>query len=198
MSVQTDQQTDAGRSSGNISNNNKFLTFCLGEEEYGVEILCVREIIGITNITPLPQTPPHVKGIINLRGKIIPVIELRAKFGMDTLAFTDETCIIVVEVMQKGAEESFQTGVIVDSVREVMDIDSAQIEPSPRFGGNLNTEYIMGMGKAKDRVIILLDINRVLTLEEIGHLNEATAGLTPGNHLADNKETENSADSVAA
>ncbi len=163
--------TDA--STLDTSNDNKFLSFCLGQEEYGVEILRVREIIGIIDITPLPQTPDYVKGVINLRGKIIPVIELRSKFAMPFVEYNDETCIIVVEVADPTGVDQFQMGVIVDTVSEVIDIAKEQIEPAPRFGCSLNTNYILGMGKAKDKVIILLDIDKVLTQEELGGLSRA-------------------------
>jgi purine-binding chemotaxis protein CheW len=156
------------------ANDNKFLSFRLGEEEYGIEILCVREIIGIIDITPLPQTPEYVKGVINLRGKIIPVIELRSKFEMPTVEYTEETCIIVVEVREANSGDQFQIGVIVDTVSEVLDIHRDQIEPAPRFGCSLDTEYILGMGKTKDKVIILLDIDKVLTQDEIGSLARAS------------------------
>lgn len=153
----------------NKSNDNqdKFLSFCLGNEEYGLEILRVREIIGVLDITPLPQTASYVKGVINLRGKIIPVIELRNKFGMQSIAYDEETCIIVVEVNDSASSEQFEMGVIVDSVREVKNIGKSMIEPAPKFGGALNTEYIMGMGKVTEgdheRVLILLDIDKVLS-----------------------------------
>jgi purine-binding chemotaxis protein CheW len=142
---------------------NKFLSFCLGSEEYGLEILKVREIIGVIDITPLPQTPDYVKGVINLRGKIIPVIELRTKFGLPSVEFTDETCIIVVEVAHPTTGENFQTGVVVDTVREVLDIDREQIEPAPSFGCSIPLDFILGMGKVKDKVIILLNINNIMT-----------------------------------
>jgi len=167
------------------ANDNKFLSFCLGSEEYGVEILRVREIIGIIDITPLPQTPDYVKGVVNLRGKIIPVIELRAKFGMPPVEYNEETCIIVVEVTDERGEDQFQIGVVVDTVREVMDVPRDKIEPAPRFGCALNTEYILGMGKTKDKVIILLDIDRVLTVEEIGGL---TVAAEASQHLANELE----------
>jgi len=163
-----------GSAAFGTANDNKFLSFCLGQEEYGVEILRVREIIGIIDITPLPQTPVYVKGVINLRGKIIPVIELRSKFGMPSVDYNVETCIIVVEVAEDGGDEQFQIGVIVDTVSEVMDIPRDKIEPAPRFGCSLNTEYILGMGKAKDKVLILLDIDRVLTQDELGEITAAT------------------------
>lgn len=157
-------------------NENKFLTFCLGKEEYGVEILRVREIIGIIDITPLPQTPNYVKGVINLRGKIIPVIELRTKFNLDAVEYTEATCIIVVEVSDKEIDEDFQMGVIVDEVSEVLDIRRENIESAPRFGTDLNTDYILGMGKVqqddKQKVIILLDIDKVMTQEDMTSISD--------------------------
>ena len=165
----------AGALSQGDSNGNKFLSFCLGHEEYGIEILRVREIIGLLDITPLPQTPDYVKGVVNLRGKIIPVIELRAKFGMSSVEYTEETCIIVVEVTDPDGVERFQTGVVVDTVSEVTNIDKAQIEPPPRFGCQLNTDFILGMGKVKEKVIILLDIDKVLTQEDFAGLSQISA-----------------------
>ena len=159
----------------NDSNDNKFLSFRLDREEYGIEILRVREIIGLLDITPLPQTPEYVKGVVNLRGKIIPVIELRTKFGMPSIEYTEETCIIVVEVTDPDGLEQFQMGVVVDIVSEVTDIDKSQIEPPPRFGCQLNTDFILGMGKVKKKVIILLDIDKVLTQEDFAGLSQITA-----------------------
>lgn len=139
----------------------KYLTFALGPEEYGLEILKVREIIGYMSITAVPQMPDYVKGVINLRGQVIPVIDLRAKFGMETTSVTDATCIIVVEITQNGRECS--TGIIVDRVEEVLDIDGGNIEQAPEFGSSVNTDFIMGMGKIGETVKILLDIDRVLS-----------------------------------
>ena len=138
----------------------KYLTFALGPEEYGLEILKVREIIGYMEITAVPQTPSHVKGVINLRGQVIPVIDLRAKFGMDTTETTEETCIIVVEISQ--ADRKFNTGIVVDHVQEVLDIPGEDIEPAPQFDSSVDTSFILGMGKIGDSVKILLDINKVL------------------------------------
>ena len=163
---------------------NKFLTFCLGQEEYGVEILRVREIIGIIGITPLPQMPVYVKGVINLRGKIIPVIELRTKFALPSIEYTEATCVIVVEVSENNDSDHFQMGVIVDSVSEVLDIDRDDIEPAPRFGSALKTEYILGMGKISDddqeKVIILLDIDKVMTQEDLASLSSAGSQVDTG------------------
>ena len=138
----------------------KYLTFALANEEYGLEILKVREIIGYMEITAVPQTPAYVKGVINLRGQVIPVVNLRTKFGMETTDTTEETCIIVVETGQKG--HSFSTGIVVDHVEEVLDIAGEDIEEAPQFGSAVNTDFILGMGKIGETVKILLDIDRVL------------------------------------
>jgi len=148
----------------------KYLTFTLGHEQYGLEILKVREIIGYMEITAVPQTPRYVKGVINLRGQVIPVIDLRAKFGMETKEITEESCIIVVEIHQDGRE--FSTGVAVDKVEEVLDIAGENIEEAPQFGSSVNTDFILGMGKIGDSVKILLDIDQVLTSEDIGSFAE--------------------------
>ena len=143
----------------------KYLTFALAHEEYGLEIFKVRESIGYMDITAVPQTPSHVKGVINLRGQVIPVVDLRAKFGMDTMEITEETCIIVVEITQ--GDRNFQTGIVVDHVQEVLDIQGEDIEPAPQFGSNVDTDFILGMGKIGDTVKILLDIDKVLAGDEL-------------------------------
>lgn len=143
----------------------KYLTFALGPEEYGLEILKVREIIGYIDVTAVPQTPHYVKGVINLRGQVIPVIDLRAKFGMDTADVTEQTCIIVVEIAQDA--QTFSTGIVVDHVQEVLDIDGGNIEEAPQFGASVNTDFILGMGKIGESVKILLDINAVLSKADL-------------------------------
>ncbi|MFC1677533.1 chemotaxis protein CheW [Planctomycetota bacterium] len=149
-----------------LDKEGKYLTFALASEEYGLEILKVREIIGYMDITAVPQTPGHVKGVINLRGQVIPVIDLRAKFGMDTAEVTEETCIIVVEIAQ--GKRTFSTGIVVDRVQEVLDIDGTDIEDAPQFGSSVDTNFILGMGKIGDTVKILLDIDKVLAGENLG------------------------------
>ena len=144
----------------------KFLTFLLQEEEYGLEILKVREIMGLMDITTVPQTPDYVRGVINLRGQVIPVVDLRLKFGMDKGEDDKRTCIIVVDV------EGVMMGIVVDTVSEVIDIDSSHIEATPSFGTELNTDYILGMGKVQGKVKILLDIDKVLTSEELVMMGE--------------------------
>ncbi|MEM1423200.1 MAG: chemotaxis protein CheW [Planctomycetota bacterium] len=149
-------------------NDNKFLTFRLGEENYGVHILRVREIIGLIEITALPRTPDYVKGVINLRGKIIPVVQLRVRFGLEEIEDTESTCIIVVEVENAENDDKHQVGVIVDSVSEVLDIPPGGIEPAPRFASEVECNYIHGMGKVPghegeaDEVVVLLDLDNIL------------------------------------
>ncbi|MGR3173779.1 MAG: chemotaxis protein CheW [Candidatus Scalindua sp.] len=139
----------------------KFLTFVLGSEVYGIEILRVREIMGLLDITTVPQIPDYMKGVINLRGKVVPVIDLRLKFSMPEEEHTKETCIIVAEV------NNTSIGIIVDSVSEVLDIKSEEIEETPSFGQGIDTDFIMGLGKTKDKIIILLDIEKVLSSEDL-------------------------------
>lgn len=139
----------------------KFLSFRLFKEDYALDALRVVEIVGIVDITPVPQTPDFVKGVINLRGKVIPVVDLRIRFNMPEESYTDETCIIVVEVGE------LQMGVIIDTVLEVLDIESGDIEPPPSFGVEVNTDYIYGMGKIDGKAKILLNIDKVLTSEEL-------------------------------
>ena len=151
-----------------LKREGKYLTFALALEEYGLEILKVREIIGYTSITAVPQMPSHVKGVINLRGQVIPVIDLRVKFGMDPADVTDQTCIIVVEISRDS--RTFSTGIVVDQVQEVLDISAQNIENAPQFGADARTDFILGMGKVEKRVKILLDIDKVLVSEALGEL----------------------------
>lgn len=148
-----------------VEKEGKYLTFALGAEEYGLEILKVREIIGYMDITAVPQTPHYVKGVINLRGQVIPVIDLRANFGMEITEVTEETCIIVVEI--SNGNRKFSTGVVVDRVQEVLDIKCKDIEQAPQFGASVNTDFILGMGKISNSVKILLDIDRVLANDDL-------------------------------
>ncbi len=134
----------------------KFVTFFLVDEEYGLEILKVHEIIGMMNITRVPRTPDCVRGVINLRGKFIPIVDLRLKFSMPPTEDTEQTCIIVVQ------SNGLQVGVVVDRVSEVLDINSDDIEETPSFGQGINTDYILGIGRAEGSVKLLLDIDKVL------------------------------------
>ena len=162
-------RTESGTHESRNANENKFLSFCLGDEQFGVEILRVREIIGLIAITPLPQTPPYVRGVMNLRGRIIPVIDLRLRFGLPSTEATKETCIVVLEATENDGPHTVM-GAIVDSVREVQDIPKSMIEPAPEFGCEIPLRYILGMGKVKDKerdlVVVLLEIAEVIGMRD--------------------------------
>jgi purine-binding chemotaxis protein CheW len=145
----------------------KFLTFFLDEEEYGIEILKVQEIIGLMPVTRVPRTPAHVMGVVNLRGKVVPVVDLRLRFAMEAIEATELTCIIVVQA------RGLRFGLVVDRVSEVVDLPADEVEDPPTFGAEINTEYIMGMGKSDARVKILLDIDRVLSDDDLDELAKA-------------------------
>ena len=149
----------------------KYLTFTLAEEEYGIGILKIKEIIGMMPITSVPQTPSFVKGVINLRGKVIPVLDLRMRFEMETIDYTERTCIIVVEIESRAG--TVMIGIVVDSVSEVLNIKGDDIEDTPAFGTGINTDYILGMAKMGGGVKILLNIDRVLSDREIDLLEDA-------------------------
>ena len=150
----------------------KYLTFSLAKEEYGIGILKIKEIIGMLPITAVPQTPAFVKGVINLRGKVIPVVSLRLRFGLPEIDYTERTCIIVVEI--HVAAGATVIGIVVDSVSEVLNIKGDEIERTPEFGTRINTDFILGMAKKEGGVKILLDIDKVLTAEEIGQLRKSS------------------------
>ena len=154
-----------------VQKEGKYLTLSLAGEEYGIEILKVKEIIGMMPITPVPLTPPFVKGVINLRGKVIPVVNLRLKFEMEEVAYSERTCIIVVEIKRQGG--SVLIGNVVDSVSEVLNIKANDIEETPTFGARMDTDYILGMAKMNGGVKILLDISRVLNADEINVCEKA-------------------------
>jgi purine-binding chemotaxis protein CheW len=148
------------RSMANAAGGGKYLTFMLGREEYGLPVLKVREIIKVMDITHVPQVAAHVLGVINLRGKVIPVIDLRRKFGFAAQDHTERTCIIVAEV--DLAQAVVMMGVVVDAVSEVVNVTAAEIDSAPDFGGQNQTDYILGLAKVKGTVKILLDLDRVL------------------------------------
>jgi purine-binding chemotaxis protein CheW len=151
----------------------KYLVFQLGSEEYGVPVIKVREIMGLQDITAVPQTPAHVKGVINLRGKVVPVIDLRARFSLTQAEYTQRTCIVVLEVVAaKAARGGLQMGVIVDGVSEVLNVQDNEIEDTPEFGGGTKVPFVLGMAKVKGKVKILLDIDQVLNSSELAGLSE--------------------------
>lgn len=151
----------------------KYLTFFLDNEEYGVEILKVQEIIGRLPITPVPLTSKYIRGVINLRGKIHPIMDLKVKFGMAETPITDDTCIIVIKT------SGMMMGVLVDKVSEVVNISSGDIEDPPAFGTDVNLNYLLGVGKTGERIRLLLDIERVITTSDIIHMKKVTTGDHP-------------------
>ena len=155
----------------NANSSQQYVTFSLGEELFGVEVARTREILSLTPVTKVPQTPDYLLGVINLRGQVVPVVDMRLKLGMVAGAETEDTCIIVVDVMVDG--ETITVGALADAVREVMDIRSDQIEPPPRLGTRLNTEFINGMGKVDDQFMILLNIDRIFNSDELAWVQDA-------------------------
>jgi purine-binding chemotaxis protein CheW len=170
QSVTPNSKLAAGQANAHLAG--KYMAFRLANEDYGLAILKVREIIGMMDITRVPCTDSYIRGVINLRGKVIPVIDLRAKFGMEPCQTTDQTVIIVVQYATNRGEITM--GVLVDQVQEVLSIDAEKIEPAPSFGsGVMNADFILGIGKADKRVIFLLDIGRVLSGDEAERMAQA-------------------------
>ena len=154
----------------------KYLTFGLGEEVYGLEILKVQEIIGLMHVTRVPGLPEVIRGVVNLRGKVIPVIDLRRKFGMEVKADTERTCIVVVRVWREG--QGVTVGLIVDDVREVLAITEGQLEAVPRFSADVQAAFLLGMAKIAQRVVMLLDVDQILSSSELWSLPATVAPLT--------------------
>ncbi len=186
-SVQKDGKISPEKGNGNHSGG-KFLTFFLEEEEYGVEILKVMEIIGLMDITPVPRTPGFIRGVINLRGKIVPIMDLRARFGLGSTEKKRENVIIVVK--SKGIE----MGLFVDKVSDVSDIDGNNIEDTPDFGHNVNSDYILCIGKSEDKVKLILDIDNIISVEgfSVGYAAEK------GKEIKAQQEGKGSSDSSPA
>ncbi|MBJ6723783.1 chemotaxis protein CheW [Geomesophilobacter sediminis] len=146
-----------------MNESNQYLSFRLAEETFAMNVAQVREILDFTTVTKVPQTPPYMRGVINLRGSVVPVLDLRLKFGMSQTENTVNSCIVVVE-LQEGAV----VGVLTDAVQEVLDIEPDQIEPAPRLGTKLNKDFILGMGRHDDQFIMILDVDRIFCLEDVG------------------------------
>ncbi|MDH4302554.1 MAG: chemotaxis protein CheW [Nitrospira sp.] len=151
---------EASQEAGGTADDSQFLTFVLGEELYGVDILRVQEIKGYTAVTKIPNTPSHIKGVLNLRGTIVPIVELRTKFGMPTIEYTAFTVIIVVVVRDKVM------GLVVDSVSDVLNIDKKDIQVPPQFGERVDVSFLNGIGKSGDKLVALLDMDRLLSEED--------------------------------
>lgn len=155
----------------------QYLTFKLDDEIFALDITQVREVLDFTAVTKVPQTPRFMRGVINLRGNVVPVVDLRTKFGMPPATEMESMCIIIVEVMMEG--ETTVLGALADSVQEVLDLDETQIEPAPRIGTRLKSGFIKGMGKRDDHLIIILDMDRVFSLEELVMVNDSSNDIIP-------------------
>lgn len=152
------------------ADNQQYLTFLLADEMFAVGIQRVREIIEYGNVTTVPMMPRFVRGVINLRGSVVPVIDLSARFGRGVSEIHRRTCVVIVEIEHEGAKQ--ELGMIVDAVSEVLDIPQSDIEPAPAFGARLRADFISGMGKVGGRFVILLNVDRVLAVEEMATLSE--------------------------
>lgn len=155
----------------NITEVRQYLTFILEDELFAVDVIKVREVLDYTNITKIPRTPDYMRGVINLRGSVVPVLDLRLKFGMSKTENTINTCIIVMEVVTDT--ETIILGALADSVQEVFELEPDQIEPTPRIGTRFNAEFLKGMGKRDDKFLMILDIDKIFTFEELTEMQEA-------------------------
>lgn len=153
-----------------ITKTRQYLTFTLGDEHFALDVANVREILEFTGVTKVPQTPEFMRGVINLRGSVVPVMDMRLKFGMSITEKAVDTCVIVAEVSLEG--ETTVLGALVDSVQEVFELEPEQIEPAPRIGTKLRTEFIRGMGKRDEQFIIILDVDKVFSSEELAILSQ--------------------------
>ena len=156
-----------------VTDTVQLLTFTLGDEVFGVDISQIREVLEYTDMTVIPQMPAFMRGVINLRGHVVPVVDLRRKFGMTEVERTVNTCVIIVEVAMGDEGETTVLGALVDSVQEVMNLEGDQIEPPPKIGINLNTEFIRGMGKQGEQFVIILDADKVFSSDEMAALQAA-------------------------
>jgi purine-binding chemotaxis protein CheW len=148
-----------------ITTSTQFLTFKLGQEVFALDISKVREVLDFTSITKVPRTPKFMRGVINLRGNVVPVVDMRLKFGMTETEQTVNTCIIIVEIELDG--DKVVLGALADAVQEVIDLEPGQIEPAPKMGTRLNTEFIKGMGKRDEQFIIILEVGKVFSVDEL-------------------------------
>jgi purine-binding chemotaxis protein CheW len=158
-----------------VAEEKQYLTFMLGGEMFSISILCIREIIWYSNLTEVPMMPECIRGVINLRGAVVPVMDLSSRFGKPTTPVSKSTCIIIVEVETQNEGERQNMGVVVDSVQAVLEIPASEIEPAPAFGTKIRSDFIEGIGKVNGKFVILLNVNKVLSTEEIGQMGQMAA-----------------------
>lgn len=170
--AQANKRSDAAaQASGAAADTQQYLTFVLAGEVFAMGILAIKEIIEYANLTEVPMMPEYVRGVINLRGSVVPVIDLSVRFGKPPSPVTKRTCIVIIEIVARGARHVF--GVVVDAVNAVLDIPAAEVEPPPTFGTHVRTDFIHGMGKVNGKFVILLDVDHVLATDEMDALVEA-------------------------
>jgi purine-binding chemotaxis protein CheW len=169
------QGRQAGAATQAIDDHAQYLTFMLGGETFAIGILAIKEIIEYGGLTEVPMMPDCIRGVINLRGAVVPVMDLSARFGRSPTAITKRTCTVIVEIEGNGEQQV--VGVMVDAVNAVLEIPAAEIEPAPSFGAKIRTDFIEGMGKVNGKFVILLNVNNVLSVEEVGALVEAVEGV---------------------
>jgi purine-binding chemotaxis protein CheW len=161
----------------------QYLTFMLAQEQFAIGILGIKEIIEYHGVTEVPMMPPCVRGVINLRGAVVPVIDLLARFGRPPSAVTKRTCVVIVEAGSDSGERQVM-GLLVDAVNEVLDIAAADIEPPPAFGARLRSDFIQGVGKVRGKFVLLLDVDRTLSIDEIAGFGEALDPQLAGDAIA--------------
>ncbi len=171
MSALVKVQDEAGLAAG--LDHQQYLTFMLGGEMFAIGILAIKEIIEYGNLTEVPMMPDYIRGVINLRGSVVPVVDLSARFGRKSTELTRRTCIVIIEVV--SAEDKQVVGVVVDAVNEVLEIAQDQIEPPPAFGARIRTDFIRGMGKVDSKFVIILHVDNVLSLDDLALLEQAHA-----------------------
>ena len=174
MSQSSNQLVEAGGSklpvaADGTAEQQQYLTFSLGEEMFAIGILAIREIIEYGHITEVPMVPPFIRGVINLRGSVVPVIDLSVRFGRQAGETTKRTCIVIIEIGHANAQHH-QMGIVVDAVSEVLEIPASEIEPPPAFGSHIRIDFISGMGKVNGKFVVLLDVDRILSLDEVAVL----------------------------
>ena len=174
--VKTDRSlTPAQKQAQTAVTAKQYLTFLLGGEMFSINILCIKEIIWYANLTEVPMMPACIRGVINLRGAVVPVMDLSSRFGKPSTPVTKNTCIVIIEVETQNGGERQNMGLVVDSVQAVLEIASSEIEQAPSFGTKISPDFIEGIGKVNGKFVILLNVNRVLSTEEIGQLGQVAA-----------------------
>lgn len=165
--------SSAQNEAGHRHDQNQYLTFMLGRETFALGILSIKEILEYSEPTEIPMMPAFIRGVVNLRGAAVPVVDLCARFGRPAVAVTKKTCVVIIET--RIGDESHTLGVVVDAVNEVLEIPNSEIEPPPSFGASIRVDFMQGMGKVRGKFVIILDVDRVLNIEELEMLTQAAS-----------------------